>query len=196
MTVGAFLLQVGSGLDGVDARQALFTAVRDMPYRTDAAHTADELLALGAGSCLAKADLMERGLRRLGYRARRVRWLYELPGQPAEVALLPSRSDIHSATEVLIDGHWRVVDATLDPALARIGLSVTSWDGVGDSDVAFVPAGPIWRAGHDDESIAAAPTEIERAWLQAPPGAGRRYRVAFNRWLDSARSASVGSRLV
>lgn len=104
---------------GTAARRALFVAVRDLPYATDAASDAAALVRLGRGNCLAKADLLARGFRLLGHAARRVRWCYHLPAQPPAVALLPSRDDVHTAVEVRLAGRWVLVDATHDPPRAR-----------------------------------------------------------------------------
>ncbi|MFD3978244.1 hypothetical protein ACFWR6_06625 [Streptomyces griseus] len=162
-------------------RIALFTAVRNVPYGTDGAHTADDLFRTNRGDCLAKADALARGFTRLGYQVRRVRWPYLLPPQPPEVALLPSRRDVHTATEVLLHGSWALVDATHDPALSALGLTVSEWDGQGSTAPAYPPTGPTWRAGSDSEKpmVDALPS----------PEARLRYRTAFNRWLATAQAA-------
>ncbi|WP_055530171.1 transglutaminase-like domain-containing protein [Streptomyces graminilatus] len=173
-------------MDGrITARLRLFEAVRAVPYATDGAHDAENLMASGRGDCLAKSAYLTTGFRRLGYPARRVRWLYLLPDQPPEVSLLPSREDVHSAAEVLIDGRWVLVDATHDPALAPAGLTVAAWDGVGNTDPAYPPCGPVWRAG-------SGPEPVPNAGLPAASElAGRRYQVAFNRWLRDVRTSGT-----
>lgn len=183
-SVAEFVGTATEGLAGADARQAVFRAVRDLPYATNAASTAEDLVRWRRGNCVAKADLLAGALAHLGYDTRRVRWCYLLPDLPA-VGLLPSREDVHAAVEVRIDGEWCVVDPTLDPPLANLGLRVTDWDGHGSTDVAFVPSGPVWREGRDDAEINAA-----IRWCRtsaAGVGDTSRYPVAYNRWLEMAR---------
>ena len=70
--------------------------------------------------------------------------------------MLPSREDVHTAVEVEISGRWLLVDATHDPPLARGGLTVSEWDGIGETMSAYPPQGPLWREGRDDAMIANA----------------------------------------
>ena len=121
ITVEGFVDAVAVGRDDHARRIALFLAVRDLPYATDCAYDADGLIAVGRGNCLAKADLLWHGFRQIGVGVRRVKWRYELPPSPPEVALLPSKVDIHTAVEIAIDGAWILVDATHDPSLANGG---------------------------------------------------------------------------
>ncbi|MGI5292843.1 hypothetical protein ACQEVF_57365 [Nonomuraea polychroma] len=172
-------------MDARAERIKLFTAVRNILYATDGAHDAQTLMAFGRGDCLAKSAYLVQGFHRLGYQARRVRWLYRLPDQPPEVRLLPSRDDIHSAVEVLIEGQWTLVDATHDPALAAAGLVVAEWDGITDTPPAYRPRGPVWRPGDGPE-----PT-LGVCWEDALDAeAGDRYQRAFNQWLRDVRTGA------
>ncbi|MFF4924285.1 transglutaminase domain-containing protein [Kitasatospora sp. NPDC001261] len=168
--------------DQVAERIRLFEQVRAVPYATDGAHDAESLMVIGRGDCLAKADFLLRGFLLLGYPARRVRWLYLLPEQPAEVHQLVSRQDAHSAVEVLLAEVWVLVDATHDPALAGAGLTVASWDGWTDTLPAYPPLDEIWRPGD-------GPEPVPNGGRPGPDPAGPGYRVAFNRWLRSVRGA-------
>lgn len=190
--VARFVAVTVGGARGVAARRALFAAVRDPPYATNAAADAAALVRLGRGNCLAKADLLTRGLRLLGDDVRRVRWRYQLPEQPPEVGLLPSRDDIHTAVEVNIAGRWVLVDATHDPPLARGGFVVNDWDGEHQTSPAYEPRGPIWREGRDDEAIAAALAAIMAPYYGAAtaPATGATYLSAFNAWLEQLRASS------
>lgn len=181
-----FIDEVAVGADDRARRVAVFLAVRDFPYATDGASDAEGLIALGRGNCLAKADLLRHGFRRLGVEVRRVKWRYDLPTNPPEVALLPACSDIHTAVEVAIEGAWLLVDATHDPPLARGGLTVASWDGIRSTASNYALTGPIWREGVDDRAIAAAMAEIAEQYESSPDGADR-YLPAFNGWLASLR---------
>jgi transglutaminase-like putative cysteine protease len=185
-TVEGFVDAVAVGRDDRARRVALFLAVRDLPYATDRAYDADGLIAVGRGNCLAKADLLWHGFRRIGVGVRRVKWRYELPPSPPEVALLPSRVDIHTAVEIAIDGAWILVDATHDPPLDTGGLTVADWDGVNPTAPNYVPCGPVWRKGEHDRQIAAALAEIAAQYETAPSEA-ERYLSAFNDWLESLR---------
>ncbi|MEV6421600.1 hypothetical protein [Streptomyces sp. NPDC051662] len=134
---------------------------------------------------MAKSAYLLREFTALGLQARRVRWLYHLPPQPAEVVLLPSREDVHTAVEVHIGTAWVLVDATHDPALAAAGLTVAAdWDGVASTAPAYPPAGPIWRAG----DAGPEPTPNASCREAFDPAAGRAYRAAFNRWLRAVRA--------
>ncbi|MFC4016208.1 transglutaminase domain-containing protein [Nonomuraea purpurea] len=167
-------------------RIALFIAVREVPYGTDGAHDAATLMTLGCGDCLAKSAYLIEGFRALGYPARRVRWLYHLPDQPAEVRLLPSRQDVHSAAEALIDGRWTLVDATHDPPLAAAGLAVAEWDGITDTVPAYEPRGPLWRQGDGPEPVPNVDVN-ETVGVDS----GDSYQKAFNWWLREVRAGAV-----
>lgn len=192
--VARFVRAAARGASGPAARGALFTAVRDLPYATNAAADAAALVRLGRGNCLAKANLLAQGLRLLACDARRVRWRYHLPAQPPEVALLPSRDDIHTAVEVNVGGRWLLVDATHDPPLARGGLVVGDWDGERPTALAYEPRGPVWREGADGAAIAAALAAIAvqyQGWAAAPTAAaGQTYLNAFNAWLEQLRAGA------
>jgi hypothetical protein len=175
---------------GLADRIQLFRLVRGIPYGTDGAHTGADLLRVGRGDCLAKSAYLVAGFQSLGYQARRVRWLYELPPWPAEVNLLPSREDVHSATEVLIDGRWVLVDATIDPRLASTGLTISDWDGRTDTGTAFPPIGPVWRPGDGPEPRA----DWASGSATPNPAAGSRYQTAFNSVLERARNGRASGR--
>ena len=187
--VERFIDEVAVGQDDCARRAALFLAVRDLPYATDSASDAAELIALGRGNCLAKADLLSHGFRRMGVEVRMVKWRYELPPKPPEVALLPVSYDIHTAVEVAVGGVWVLVDATNDPPLASGGLTVAGWDGTSATVPNYVPSGPIWREGEDDRDIAAALADIVARYDAIPAGADR-YLSAFNEYLESIRAGN------
>lgn len=185
--IARFVQATTCGASGAAARRAVFVAVRDLPYATDAGADAAALVQLGRGNCLAKADLLMQCLRLLGHAAHRVRWRYHLPAQPTEVALLPSRDDIRTATEVNIGGCWVLVDATHDPPLACGGFVVSEWDGEHPTAPAYAPCGPVWREGADDAAIAAALAAIVDQY-QPTTVAESAYRRAFNTWLEQLRA--------
>ncbi|TMR22480.1 hypothetical protein ETD86_11585 [Nonomuraea turkmeniaca] len=169
-------------MDARAERIALFLTVRNVPYATDGAHDAEALMSVGRGDCLAKSAYLISGFRALGYQARRVRWLYHLPDQPAEVWSLISREDVHTAAEVLIECRWRLVDATHDPGLASAGLVVAEWDGRTDTVPAYEPKGPLWRPGDGPEPRPNADVD------ELDDAGGDGYQKAFNRWLRAVRA--------
>lgn len=187
-SVPAFVRAAISGVTGRSARIALFYAVRNLAYATDAASDARTLARLRRGNCLAKADLLAQAFTQLGYRTRAVRWLYRLPDAPVEVALLPTRDDIHTAVDVFLDGQWRLVDATHDPPLETIGFVVNNWDGTHATLPGHAGRGPVWHVGEDDNAIAAASEAIAARYTPEMTVRAGEYRVAFNRWLDAARA--------
>jgi transglutaminase-like putative cysteine protease len=186
-TVEDFVTKHCSGSDAVRDRIAVFQAIRDLPYATDQAHTAQDLLEVGSGDCLAKTALLSAAFTYLGYASRTVRWLYELPDQPREVRDLPSRLDLHSAVAVYIQ-RWLLVDATHDPPLGRSGFVVASWDGHTSTLPAYPLRGPIWRVGIDNDEIESATADLTKLW-RGNPVTG--YREAFTRWLRRSRRLSA-----
>lgn len=187
-TIARFVATATGEMRGAAARRAVFAAVRDLPYATDAAADAATLVRAGRGNCAAKADLLARGLRLLGDDARMVRWRSRLPAWPPEVALLPSRDDLHTAVEVAVAGRWVLVDATHDPPLARGGLVVGDWDGWHPTPPAYEPDGPIWREGTDDAAIAAALAALAAQYHGRAAAPTRAYRDAFNARLGHLRA--------
>lgn len=184
-----FIDGVAVGSDDRARRVALYLTVRDLPYATDGASDAAGLIAMGRGNCLAKADLLWHGFHRIGVEVRRVKWRYELPSNPPEVALLPVIYDIHTAVEIAIGGAWLLVDATNDPPLARGGLTVAGWDGVSSTVPNYTPSGPTWCEGAHDREIATAQAEIA-ARIETMQSEADRYLAAFNEWLESLRSGN------
>jgi transglutaminase-like putative cysteine protease len=183
---------VHDDVDGLAVAQAIavFEEVRGFPYAIDAAHDAETLVRLRAGDCLAKSDLLARGLRRLGIEVRMVRWLYLLPDVVPEARELPERLDMHRAVEVWTQHGWTLVDATHDPALAGAGLTVGTWDGSSSTQGAYPPVGPLRVEGRDSDEIAGDLSRVRR-WIDAcPPAALTRWRQAYIRWLDEARGRS------
>ncbi len=162
-----------------DALIEAFTRVRNTPYATDGAFSGAQLMSIGRGNCVAKAECLMALFRDLRVSVRRVRWLYRLPDEPPEVALLPTPSDVHTAMEAHLGGRWVLVDATHDPALSVAGLTVASWDGKSPTPPAYEAEGLLWRPGdrEPEPQLPAIPEE----------SAGRRYQAAYNRWLESFR---------
>ena len=164
-----------------------FYTVREMPYAIDKAHDRASLDRLGAGDCLAKAELLAETLTMVGVETRLVRWPYHLPDVVPEVRLLPSTLDLHRAVEALIDGEWKLVDATHDAALAVGGLTVADWDGRRPTEPAYRPRGPILVEGRDQDQIDAMLAEITAWTASCDALALHRWRTSYVAWLASVR---------
>lgn len=171
----------------LSAPVASFYAVRDLPYAINAAHDAAALVELGRGDCLAKAELLAQLLGLHGLECRLVRLPYLLPDVVPEVRLLPSRLDLHRAVQVLLEGCWRLVDATHDVCLGP-ELAVADWDGINATLPAYEPLAKPMVEGQDDTLIAEVVAEID-AWVSTcPAGTLNTWRSAYIRWLDARRS--------
>lgn len=164
---------------------AAFEAVRNMPYATDAAHDAQELLEKGRGDCLAKSDLLFHALTYLGLQARFVRWRYSLPSLPG-TGQLSVPFDLHRAIEVCLDRSWSLVDATHDPPLSS-HLPVAKWDGRGPTEPAYEPVGPIMRVGIDNALISLAASQVAVALRELDPEELAAYIGRFNSALEAIR---------
>ena len=182
-----------SDSDSADPRPLIlaFERVRDLPYAIDGGHDGDELLAMGRGDCLAKADLLARDLTSLGQEVRLVRFGYLLPDVVPQAARLPERSDLHRAVQVRRGDRWVLVDATHDPPLARGGLTVGKWDGINQTEPAYPPTGPVLVEGHDDTAIQESLRQIA-AWVsRTDPAVMGSWRQAYIRWLKEVQERAV-----
>lgn len=162
-----------------------------MPYALDAAHDADGLERLGAGDCLAKADLLARLLRTANLETRLVRWRYVLPDVVPEVAELPSRLDVHRAVQVRIGAHWVLIDATHDPGLASGGLVVATWDGRHPTPTAYPAVGNVMIEGRDETDINLALADIETWTVACDRDILQRWRTSYITWLAKVRRSTT-----
>jgi transglutaminase-like putative cysteine protease len=165
---------------------AVFNAVRDLPYATDAAWNAAGLLEQEAGNCVAKSELLAQSLASLGHDTRLVRWAYAITDPFAH--LLPVAFDIHTATQIRLDGVWVTIDATHDSALPALPFVVNDWNGYSDTLPAYEPISAVWIPGVDDEAIGHATDELTRALAGVETG---EYQGQFNAWVRELRSTAV-----
>ncbi len=177
------------GKNDVEARIAVFERIRDIPYaivpEISDSETYAGILKLGKGSCTPKHLLLCEMYQRLGlsvlYAVYPFRWddveLDYPPGLLRLARALPT--SYHLVCLVEIEGEFRLVDATIDPALASMGLPINEeWDGFGDTRLAIEPSGDreihhpseafLMSAQRDEESLA--------------------FGRGLNRWLDAFRS--------
>jgi hypothetical protein len=143
------------GKDAVRARISIYEKIRDIPYAlvpelVDAEKYID-ILTLGRGSCTPKHFLLCNLFQRLGllvlFAVYPFRWIenaevvdnYPQPLKKLTEGLPMSH---HLACRVEIGGRLALVDATLDPPLAKAGLPVNShWDGFSDTLLPMTPCG-------------------------------------------------------
>jgi len=135
-----------------DARISIYERIRDIPYAVipeliDAQRYA-EILKLGKGSCTPKHFLLCNMYQRLGmlvlYVVYPFRWGEVEVDYPPRLRRLAEAmpTSYHLACKVDIGGEFVLVDATLDPALKRLGLPVNeTWDGSSDTLLPISPCG-------------------------------------------------------
>jgi len=163
------------GKNAVQARVNIFEKIRDIPYAA-IPEIADsrryvEILSLRKGSCTPKHLLLGDMYQRLGMQVLYVvypfRWDEVEIDYPPQLMSLARELPLshHLACMVDINGELILVDATLDPALKKLGLPVNEeWDGVSHTALPINPCGegqiyhpaevPLMQAQHDEASLA------------------------------------------
>ncbi len=166
------------GKKSTEAMISIYERIRDIHYAVipelvDAKRYV-EILKLGKGSCTPKHFLLCNMYQRLGmlvlYAVYPFRWdniedlKIDYPPQLRKLAEeLPT--SYHLACKVDIDGELVLVDATLDPALERLGLPVNKeWDGISNTLLPINPCGEeqlyhpseanLLQAQYDEKSLA------------------------------------------
>jgi hypothetical protein len=172
-----------------EARIAIFNQIRDIPYaiipELNDAKQYVRILELNHGSCTPKHFLLCNMFQRLGlevlYAVYNYRWdefenLY--PPELREAAKeMPLGS--HLACKVDIDGKLVLVDATLDPALAVVGLPVNKeWDGVSNT---LLPVRPV------GEEQLYYPSEANLTQVQQLDPKTMAFYNGLNAWMDLLR---------
>jgi hypothetical protein len=172
-----------------EARIAIFNQIRDIPYAVipelNDAKQYVRMLEFNKGSCTPKHFLLCNMFQRLGleilYAVYSYRWdefenLY--PPELREAAKeMPMGS--HLACKVNIGGKLVLVDATLDPALALVGLPVNKeWDGVSDTLLPVKPVG---------EEQLYYPSEANLIQVQQPDQRTMAFYNGLNAWMDLLR---------
>lgn len=181
---------------GKDISQAITTIyknIRDIPYAVipelNNIERYTEILTYGKGSCMPKHLLLGRMYERLGlevlYAVFPFRWdqkEIEYPPHLRELAeKLPSAS--HLACRVDIKGSLVLVDATLDPALGKLGLPVNqTWDGVSDTLLPIKPVG--------EEQLYHS-SEVPLTQTGYPNEQAMEFYNGLNKWLDEVRGTKI-----
>jgi hypothetical protein len=144
-----------SGKDALQARISVYEHVRDIPYAVlpELISTANftDILTLGRGSCTPKHLLLCEMFQRLGLMVLfAVYPFYWGDSSDIMIGILQPVKEIagklpmshHLACRVEIDSRLVLVDATLDPPLAKADLVINQcWDGFGDTLLPMTPCG-------------------------------------------------------
>jgi len=177
--------QWAQGKNTAQARVSIYEKIRDIPYAVvpqlvDAERYVD-ILKHGKGSCTPKHFLLCNMYQRLGmlvlFAVYPFRW-HELGiDYPPRLRRLAEAvpTSYHLACRVDIHGELVLVDATLDPALERLGLPVNKdWDGISNTLLPVNPCGEeqlyhpseayLIQARYDEESLTFY-NELNR-WLE------------------------------
>jgi hypothetical protein len=145
-------IQWTAGKNPLQARVSIFENVRNIPYAVvpdlnDAEKYVD-ILIYGRGSCTPKHLLLGHMFERLGltvlYSVFPYRWDHVKFDYPPRLKELVKKVPpaYHLACRVDINDKLILVDATLDLALEKLGLTVNkSWDGTSDTTLPITPEG-------------------------------------------------------
>ena len=183
----------GGQMDKRDASIAIFYRVRDIPYaivpELDDSERYIDILELNKGSCAPKHFLLCALFQKLSfsvlYAVYPFRWSdYESIFPPELKQLARSmRISYHVACKVEIEGKLVLVDATLDPGLAPLGLPLNmEWDGLHDTLLPMHPCG--------DEQVY-HPSELQLMGVERIPEQSLQFYSKLNSWLDEVRNRSV-----
>lgn len=164
-----------SGKDTVEARIAIYNAIREIPYGVIPnlvdPHTYIDILRYNRGSCTPKHFLLCEMYEQLGlnvlYSVYPFRWdsfdVEYPPGLKKMAEGLPTSH--HLACKVEIAGNLVLVDATVDSTLARLSMKINKpWDGFSDTElpiaeieeeeIYYPTEASLMQASFDDESLA------------------------------------------
>jgi transglutaminase-like putative cysteine protease len=175
-TIACKLSQWTAGKRGHEAMLAVFNRIRDIPYAVipELNHPEEYLriLETNRGSCTPKHLLLCRMFQRLGLEVLYVvypyRWAEFEELYPQHLWELAERMPPvnHLACRVYINGHYVLVDATIDPPLGSIGLPVNyEWDGISDTALPVLPIGPE-EIYHPSEAALMPPPDLDDAALE------------------------------
>ena len=171
-----------------EARIDIYHRIRDIPYAVVPELIDPEryvqILELNKGSCTPKHFLLGNMYQRLGMLVLYV--VYPFRWDEVEIDYPPSLRKLagvmptsrHLACRVDIEGKLVLVDATLDPALERLGLPVNKdWDGRSDTLLPVVPSG---------DGLVYHPSEARRMQVLLDETSLAFYQ-GLNSWLEEVR---------
>jgi len=174
--------------NGLQARVSVYERVRDIPYAVipelNDAQKYVEIFKYGRGSCTPKHLLLGNMFQRLGmlvlYAVYPFRWDEAEISYPLGLKRLAEQLPIsyHLACRVDIEGKLILVDATLDPAMQKLGLLVNlAWDGVSDTLLPITPCG-------DEQIYHPSEVYLMQAQYEAKSLA---FYDKLNQWLEEVR---------
>lgn len=177
------------GKSSEDTRIAVFYKIRDIPYAVipelNNPRRYHDILELNRGSCTPKHFLLCHIYQKIGlevlYAVYPFRWSDFGAVYPPELQELAAVMPIsyHLACKVDIAGKLVLVDATIDPALQKIGLPVNKeWDGFSDTLLAVNPCGEE-QLYHPSEAYFLQPAIIDEKSLA--------FYSRLNSWLEKTR---------
>jgi len=177
------------GKSATEARITIYCMIRDMPYAVTPELNNPEryldVLKLNTGSCMPKHLLLCNMYQRIGlevlFAVYPFRWdEFELLYPPELRKLAKDMpTSYHLACKVNIDGKITLVDATLDPALEKVGLPVNKeWDGKKDTLLAVIPCDEE-QLYHPSEAHLVQPRPLDKKSLAFYNG--------LNSWLEKVR---------
>ncbi len=179
--------QWAQGKSAIQARVSIYERIRDIPYAVIPelidSERYIEILRVKRGSCTPKHFLLCAMYQRLGmtvlYAVYPFRWDELEVNYPPRLRTLAKAVPIsyHLTCRVDIDGRLVLVDATLDPALKRLGLPVNErWDGKGNTLLPMKPCGEEQLYHPSEAYLRAQPDEKWLAFYQE-----------LNLWLEELR---------
>ncbi len=175
-----------------EARIAIFNRIRDIPYAVipelNDLRNYTRILELNRGSCTPKHFLLCAMFQKLGlkvwYVVYHYRWDEFEEIYPPELRKLAREMPpgYHLACKVDIDSRLVLVDATLDPALALVGLPVNQvWDGVSET---LLPVNPC------SEEEVYYPSEANLMQAQQVNDVTKTFYNGLNAWMELLRVKS------
>ncbi len=177
------------GKSAKDARITIFYKIRDIPYAVipelNDPERYKDVLKLNRGSCTPKHFLLYYMYQKIGlevlYAVYPFRWSDFATIYPPELQELAETMPLsyHLACKVDMDGKLVLVDATIDPALQKIGLPVNKrWDGFSDTLLAVNPCG---------EEQLYHPSEVRFMQLPITDEKSLAFYNRLNLWLEEIR---------
>jgi hypothetical protein len=178
-----------------EARIAIFNQIRDIPYAVipELNHPRHyvKILELNRGSCTPKHFLLCTMFQKLRlqvlYIVRQYKWDEFEDLYPPELGNLAREMPVgnHLACKVEIEGKLVIVDTTLDPALAIVGLPVNKdWDGISDTLLPVEPCG---------EEQVYYPSEADLIQVQQTNQMTQSFYSGLNSWMELLRIKSSES---
>jgi len=179
-------------MDDISERIQIFNRIRDIPYGIIPELTnpkrCQEIISLNKGFCYPKHFLLCRELSRMGLsvliQAYEFEWKEFSSFFPSHLRQMAYKMPPEFHLNCLVDtgDGFVTVDATLDPALKKLGFKVNSWDGLSSTDVLATPT---------STPLIFHPNEIVEEESYKYPSRASNLQLAFyqslNEWFEKTR---------